>query len=104
MNATDLERLFDDVLSRAILEIRSSGIDLFTFAFYHDHESAAVSICADTKASSARSVRSENAFFMEHFAAAVAGGDLRKAELFKANVGRSLSLGAFEIVNVARTD
>ena len=104
MRATDIERLFDDVISTAILEIRASGMDLFTFAFYHDHESAAVSICADTKASSVRSVRGHNAFFLKRFAEAVARSDLRKAELFKANAGRSLSLGDFEMVNVARTD
>jgi hypothetical protein len=101
---SDLERLFDDVLSRAIPEVRARGIDVFTFAFYHDHESAAVSVCVDTESSSSRLVRSQNAFNITHFADAVTKGDLRKAALFKANVGRSLSLGDFEMVNVARTD
>jgi hypothetical protein len=104
MGTTDSQRLFDDVLSRAIPEVRAAGIDVFTFAFYHDHESAAVSICVDTEASSARLVRSQNAFSIRHFTDAVSRGDLRKAALFKANVGRNLSLGDFELVNVARTN
>src|SRR5688572_5315823 len=104
MGTTDPEQLFDDVLARAITEVRARGIDVFTFAFHHDHESAAVSICVDSEASSARSVLSENAFSFRYFADAVAKGDLRTASLFKANVGRSLSLGDFEMVNVARTD
>src|SRR4051812_44654210 len=104
MGTKDPQRLFDDVLSRAIPEVRAAGIDVFTFSFYHDHESAAVSICVDTEASSIRLVRSQNASSIRHFADAVSRGDLRKAALFKANVGRSLSLGDFEMVNVARTD
>lgn len=98
------QHLFDNVLSRAIPEVHAAAIDVFTFAFYHDHESAAVSICVDTKASSERLVRSQNAFTIKYFADAVSRGDHRKAGLFKANVGRSLSLGDFEMVNVARTD
>jgi hypothetical protein len=104
MAATVAEQLFEDVLSRAISEVRGRGIDVFTFAFYHDHESAAVSVCVDTEASSAKLVLSQNAFSMRYFADAVAKGDLRKAALFQANPGRSLSLGDFEMVNVARTD
>ena len=104
MGTTSPEELFDDVLSRAIPEVRGRGIDVFTFAFYHDHESAAISVCVDTEASSARLVLSQNAFSMRYFADAVAKGDLSQAALFQANVGRSLSLGDFEMVNVARTD
>lgn len=103
MRTKDLQHLFDDVLSRAIAEVRGAAIDVYTFAFYHDHESAAVSVCVDTEVSSGRLVRSQNAFRVGHFADAVARGDLEEAELFKANVGRSLSLGDFEMVNVART-
>lgn len=104
MGITDPQRLFNDVLSRAIPEVRARGIDVFTFAFYHDHESAAVSICVDTEASSVRSVMSENAFNIRYFGEAVDRGDLEEAALFNANVGRSLSLGDFEMVNIARTD
>jgi hypothetical protein len=104
MRTTDPNRLFEDVLSGAIPEVRVAGIDVVTFALYHDHESSAVSVCVDTEASSARLVRSQNAFNTRYFADAVTKGDLRTAALFQANVGRSLSLGDFELVNVARTD
>lgn len=100
----DAQLLFNDVLSRAIPEVRAAGIDVFTFAFYHDHESAAVSICVDTEANSVRAIRSSSAFKAKHFVDAVEAGNLRKAAAFKANVGWSLSLGDFEMVNVARTD
>jgi hypothetical protein len=103
MSTEDSKRLFDDVLSRAIPQVREAGIDIFTFAFYHDHESQAVSICVDTEPNSARLVQRRNAFAIHHFSAAVADGDLKKAALFQANVERSISLGDFTLVNVART-
>ena len=59
MGTTDPEQLLDDVLSRAIPKVRAAAIDVFTFAFYHDHESSAVSVCVDTEASSARLVLSQ---------------------------------------------
>jgi hypothetical protein len=100
---TDADRLFDDVLSRAIAEVRERRTDVYTFAFYHDHESAAVSICVDTEVSSARSVVGQNLFRIKHFATAVAEGNLRRAALWRSNTGRNLSLGDFALVNVART-
>ncbi len=103
MGITDPQRLFEGVLSRAVREVCAADIDVFTFAFYHDHESGAVSICVDTEASSTREVRSQNAFRIRHFADAVSRGDLQMAASFKANEGRNLSLGDFEMVNVART-
>jgi hypothetical protein len=99
-----LDAFFDDVISRAIVEIREARIPLYTFGFYHDHESAAVSVCADTAESSAMSVRSSNRFNSKYFAKAVAGGDLKDIAMWKANHGRSLSLGDFAKVNAARTD
>ena len=60
MASNRLDSLFDDVLTRAIAEVRASGIDVYTFAFYHDHESAAVSVCADTERSSVRFVVGQN--------------------------------------------
>ena len=49
-------------------------IPVFTFAFYHDHESGAVSVCVDTKENSAKLVLSMNNYNMRHFFKAVAGG------------------------------
>ena len=96
--------LFHDVLESALSEIESSGLPVFTFAMYHDHESGAVSVCAESEANSARAVASMNAYNAKYFGTAVAKGDLKDAALWQANVGRSLSLGDFAIVNAARTD
>ncbi len=96
--------LFHDVLESALREIESSGLPVFTFAMYHDHESGAVSVCADSEENSARAVASMNAYNAKYFGPAVAKGDLKDAALWQANVGRSLSLGDFAIVNAARTD
>jgi hypothetical protein len=95
--------LFAEVLSQAIDEVRNRGTPVYTFAFYHDHESAAVSVCVDTEANSLRSVAKSNAHSLRYFVEAMDAGDLKAAALWKANVGRNLSLGDFALVNVART-
>ena len=95
---------FDAVLKAAIAEVKSKKISVFTFAFYHDHESGAVSVCVDTEENSARTVHSMNKYNLRHFHKAVAAGNLQQASLWQANVGRSLSLGDFVMVNVARAD
>jgi hypothetical protein len=99
-----LDGVFDEVISRAIAEIRKSRLPLYTFAFYHDHESAAVSVCADTAESSSDAVAASNAFDRKYFVEAVESGDLKDIAMWKANHGRSLSLGDFAKVNLARTD
>ena len=88
----------------AVLELRANPIPIHTFAFYHDHESGAVSVCVDTKESSLRLVRKSNEWSMKHFAEHVQDGSWEDACLFQANVGRGLSLGDFARVNLARTD
>jgi len=90
--------LFREVLESGLGEIESSGLPVFTFAMYHDHESGAVSVCADSEENSARAVASMNAYSAKHFGTAVAKGDLEHAALWQANVGRNLSLGDFAIV------
>ena len=94
----------DSVLESALTSLTSSPVDVFTFAFYHDHESKAVSICIDTAESSDRHVPSSNKWTMKYFFEHIASGSLDEARLFRANSGRSLSLGDFAAVNVARTD
>ena len=98
------EELFDAVIDRALEELRSSELDLFTFALYHDHEGEAVSVCADTAANSRRVARDTNAFNMPYFLKEIEAGNLKSAALWEANVGRSLSLGDFVAINLARTD
>lgn len=95
---------FDAVLKAAIEEVKSKNISVFTFAFYHDHESDAVSVCVDTEENSVKSVQSMNKYNLRYFLKAVAEGNLQHASLWQANVGRSLSLGDFAMVNVARAD
>lgn len=96
--------LFASVLQTALAEVKAQGTPVFTFALYHDHESAAVSVCVDTEANSNRTVIATNNYNMKHFMNAVAGGDLGNAILWQANIGRSLSLGDFALFNVARTE
>ena len=98
----DATKLFGRVIEKAIKEIRQAELPLYTFAFYHDHESDTVSVCADSAENSNRKVRQINAYNMSHFATAVAEGDLSAASLWQANVGRNLSLGDFVMVNAAR--
>lgn len=99
-----LQDFFDDVIARAIAEIRKARLPLYTFAFYHDHESYAVSVCADTAESSSKSVAANNEAIGKYFLRAVSDGDLKEIGSWSANHGRSLSLGDFAMVNVARTD
>ena len=97
-----IRSLLDQVLEKAIATVRREQVRVFTFAFYHDHESRAVSVCVDTEESSKRLVASSNAYNQKHFWPAIDAGDLSSAVLWNANVGRSLSLGDFAYVNLAR--
>ncbi len=101
---SDTPQFLDSVVKAALAKLRADPIPLYTFALYHDHESAAVSVCADTKESSLASLRRSNNWSMRYFAQHVRDGKWEDACLFQANVGRSLSLGDFARVNVARTD
>jgi hypothetical protein len=87
-----------------LAEIASSGVPVFTFALYFDHESSALSVCVDTEENSAKTVAQINRYNAKHFHQAVEAQDLKMAALWQANTGRSLSLGDFALVNVARTD
>ena len=98
------EDLFQDVLGRALTELERAPIPIYTFVLYHDHESGAVSVCADTEENSQRTVQSINAYNAKHFLREVRGNNLAGAALWQANIGRSLSLGDFAKVNLARTD
>lgn len=88
------ENLIDDALSKA------KGIDIYTFAIYHDHESGFVSICIDTKQNSEIKVAESNQYTMKHFRRIINEGNVEEAMLWRANVGRNLSLGDFHAVNI----
>jgi hypothetical protein len=98
------EALINEVLDRAILEVKDAAIRVFTFAAYHDHESGAVSVCVDTRANSADSIARSNRFTARSFRQAVQNNDLEMAALWTPKFGHSLSLGDFAKVNVARAD
>jgi len=98
------ESCLNDVMDRALHELEQKQFPLYTLAFYLDHESAAVSVCADTQPNSDRVVASTNKYNLKHFLAGVSDGDLGAAAIWQANIGRSLSLGDFTVVNLARTE
>lgn len=97
-----LKSFLEGVVTKAISELRATPILIYTFAIYHDHESGAVSVCVDTKETSVRVVRQSNQWSMNYFVQHLQDGRWEDACLFQANVGRSLSLGDFARVNLAR--
>jgi hypothetical protein len=99
-----LSKSADKVLRRAIARVARERIPVFTFALYFDHESSALSVCVDTQANSTKVVAAINRYNAKHFRAAVDAKDLKAAALWQANIGRSLSLGDFALVNLARTE
>ena len=98
------EAFFSKVLERALFEVRESGIDVYTLALYHDHESAAVSVCADTRVNSSRNLEREQLYQARYFQHFVQEADLASAKLWQTTGDRSYSLGDFEVVNAARTN
>ncbi|OGB13658.1 MAG: hypothetical protein A2W72_02445 [Burkholderiales bacterium RIFCSPLOWO2_12_67_14] len=92
------------VLRNAIAHLADAAIPVFTFALYFDHESSAVSVCADTEESSNRLVSNMNSYNTKHFHNAVSSADLEMAALWQANIGRSLSLGDFAVVDLCRSE
>lgn len=98
------DTFLDSILQRAVAEVRQKSIPIYTFALYHDHESNTVSVCVDTEENSAKCVASTNRYNLKYFMKAIADKDLKAAGLWQANTGRSLSLGDFTLVNIARSD
>ena len=94
--------VFAEVLDAALAKLRAKAVPVFTFAFYHDHESAVVSVCVDTAENSGRKVAAVNKYNIRHFQKAVSEGDLNSASLWQANIGRNLSLGDMALVNLAK--
>lgn len=99
-------RLMNEVIETAVDVARRQAVPIHTFAFYHDHESAAISVCLDTEANCRKVVNKINKYNMKRFQQHVEAEsvDIQAAALWQANVGRNLSLGDFALVNVARAD
>ena len=100
----DSHSLLTAVMNRALELLEQQSFALYTLAFYLDHESSAIAICADTQPNSDRVVAEINRYNLRHFLDAIREADLSAAALWQANVGRSLSLGDFTAVNLARTE
>jgi hypothetical protein len=101
---SDLNSFLASVIDSALSTLTQEAFPLYTFAFYNDHESSAVSVCADTMANSTRVVGEINRYNLKYFSKAVQAGRLDEAALWQANVGRSLSLGDFARKNLCRSD
>jgi len=92
------------VVDMGLALAKHQRVDIYTVAFYLDHESHAVSLCIDTLESSTTFVRRGNAKAREFFVQALERGDIQSASRRWANAGRSLSLGDFAVVNAGRED
>lgn len=99
-----MRTFIDSVLAEALAQARATGVSVYTFALYYDHESPAISVFIDTVEQSLASLASMNAYNSKYFHRAVSNGDLKDASLWQANIGRSLSLGDFRMVNVGRRE
>lgn len=96
------DKPFDTIIGQALKILFDERADVFTFGFYHDHESHAVSVCADTKDKSKRSTLESNRFRKDQFLRAIQEQDLESAARWNSNTGRSFSLGDFRYVNLGR--
>lgn len=90
------DKPFDIIIDKALNILFEKKADIFTFALYYDHESYAVSVCADTIENSERVAKEINAFSREQFFAAIQNQDLEYAALWNAITGRSFALGDFK--------
>jgi hypothetical protein len=88
----EVDRFLDNVVHRGLIQLRIDPIPIYTFGFYHDHESSSVSICVDTKESSSNFVRKSNQSVMEFFARFIDAGSYKDAFLFQANVAEACHL------------
>ncbi len=95
-----MSTFFEDMITEALSKVREKSIDIFTFAFYHDHESACVSICIDTEESSVKTIKSSNEFSRIYFYENLIKGDLDSLGLFNFQTGRSFSLGDYAYCNI----
>lgn len=92
---------FKELIFSALSVAKAKSIDIYTFALYHDHESGFVSVCVDTLESSNLSAIKQNEFSIKYFNRAINEGDIKGAQRWQANGGRSLALGSFKIRNAA---
>ena len=97
------DQTLDGIIDRALTILFEKKSDIYTFALYYDHESHAVSACADTMENSARVTHEMNAFSRAQFFAAIQQGDLERAALWNFHTGRSFALGEFQFRSLGWT-
>jgi len=100
----DFQSRLQQCLRAALTELRTRAVDPYTFAVYFDHEGAMLSICVDSELNSRRQVQSQREYSRKHFERVLRSGDAGELALWQTNIGRNLSLGDFELVNLARCD
>ena len=99
-----MHTLIKSIIDQALIEAKKKEVPIYTFALYYDHESPAISVCIDTEENSKAKVKLINSYNRKHFISAIERGDMKNATLWLANTGRSLSLGDFYMINVARKE
>lgn len=97
------DETFDRVIERALNILFAKKADIYTFAFYYDHETKAVCICADTKINSRKMALQTNAFKYEHLRRSIEKKDLKRAMNFGWISERSFSLGDFTFKDLGWT-
>jgi hypothetical protein len=95
-----MSTFFDDMVKEALALVIEKNINIYTFAYYHDHESSCISICIDTEENSNKLVKSSNEFTKKHFYKNLEDEDLDSLKLFCFNSGRSFSLGDYTYRNI----
>ena len=93
---------FDRVIDKALNTLFSKKVDVYTFAFYYDHEGHAVEILADTKTNSDKQVYKSHRFASREFVKAIQAKDLEKAARWGSSNDRNYSLGDFHFKGLAR--
>ncbi len=95
-----MDILCDELINETLNILTTKQISIYTFAFYHDHESDAISICIDTESNSEKVVNSSNEFTLKYFHDELSNQNLDSLKLWNINSGRNLSLGDFQYANI----
>lgn len=90
------DKEFDRIIDKALNLLFSKKADIYTFAFYYDHESHALSIEVDTKPNSDKEIYKQRKFSNEVFLKAIEAKDLKKAARWSDLRDRNYSLGDFQ--------
>lgn len=93
---------FDLIIDKALNSLFSKGVDIYTFAFYYDHESHALEILADTKSNSNRQLLATQKLQHDEFMKAIEAKDLAKASRWGSAGERNISLGDFQCKSLGR--